>query len=560
TLQVLAGHPQFVAICLAANVLFAVYLAIGSWTETEASWRRKCGRLCLSFVLLGAMLVFSGLIGAVQWLPTYDLLPLCGRSDKYSLEDLREDTLTVSHMRNWVYPFADGNPAGHFCSREGAPRNIFAEATPYIGLLPLLLGAGCFFGSKRRLGCALLLFSAVFIAVALGERAGLYTLMWRYVPHFASFRSPFRWAAPVGCFLAMLAGLGMQCLYEKAALRFGEKRARQIVAACILLTVADFAHINWAYQSYLPSVWFSTPPSASILDKQHGRVLAPMYMLSWRMSMLDDNYSRREAVCYMHRDQLGPELASLWGIASPDDYAAHCGGLSLLHSGRLQFVLANELYGRFLPSDRQPDDGMTRRLMDYCRLQNVTHAVFPFRLQEGMAAEFFGAPAEVAEPGCPGMSVWVYPLKDALPRVRLVADLADRCPAEILDIDALWSSPSGASLYEPGGFGAQGIGSAEIAGETPNTLTVRTKCDRDAHLFIANTYSPNWQAFIDGSSDPQPLRRTDYAFHSLPISAGEHTVLLKYTCPAFWRGLWISLGGLAALAILAAIGYRCRWL
>ena len=206
------------------------------------------------------------------------------------------------------------------------------------------------------------------------------------------------------------------------------------------------------------------------------------------------------------------------------------------------------------------DVDVLNKCVDYVRLQNVTHVILPYRVSGKQFDGFFDQPIEVREPKYPEISVWIYPLKHALAHVRIISELTDRCPAEILDIDSFWPESSGESLYESGRFGTHDIGFAKIVSETPNTLTVKTKSDQAGHLFIANTYSPNWQAFLDGSAVPQQVRRTNYAFQSVPLPAGEHTVVLKYTCPAFWRGLWISLSGLAVLLLTAVIGYRCRWL
>ena len=276
--------------------------------------------------------------------------------------------------------------------------------------------------------------------------------------------------------------------------------------------------------------------------------------------MLQGCYEKREEICYIHRNQLGPELAALWHIKSPDDYVAYNNGAVLIHSWRLQMTLTRMLYSQFWASGQSDNPAAVAACMDYYRLQNVTHVVLPHRISSPLADELLLSPVQVSDGQCPAAAVWIYAVKKPLPKVRLISELVNKCPNEVLDIARLCDENDADAYYEPGRFGSCDVGSAEITAETPNTLTVKTKCDRPSHLFIANTYSPNWQAFVDGSAEPLQVRRTNYAFQSVPVPAGEHIVLLKYTCSAFWRGLWISLSGLAVLLLAVFTGYRYRWL
>ena len=557
-MQILAGHPHVFFICQLVSWVFILLLSITELRSVEFSWRNYIKHFVLVLYPFVLALALALLLGGIQLYSSYDFLHYSNRDIASSLDGISNASLTWKHLLCWLYPFAEGNFSGRFCMASGKSYNLFTEATPYIGCVPLFIAVWSLAGRKRSIAFCLLLLSAMLMWIAFGPQGGLYSLLYNYAPFFASFRAPSRFVAPLGCCLAFLAGLGAQYWYDLLAKRYNELIAKCGLYAVLFVTVADFCFVNWAFQCYLPMQWFSRPPSAA-LGIERNRVAAPVYTMSWKSQMYQNNYDRREQMCYAHRNQLGSELASLWGIKSPDDYVVYNSGFVLNHSYRLQIILALKTYS-FWMTGQKDDSGLVDLGIDYYRLQNVTHVVLPHRLPDGLASTFLDTPAEVREPQYPEISVWVYPLKHTLSRVRIVSDLVDKCPAEILDIDSYWIDSVGESLYEPGRFGTHDIGFAEISSETPNTLTVKTKSDQAGHLFIANTYSPNWQAFLDGSAVPQQVRRTNYAFQSVPLPAGEHTVVLKYTCPAFWRGLWISLSGLAVLLLTAVIGYRCRWL
>ncbi|MDO5296965.1 MAG: YfhO family protein [bacterium] len=555
-LQILAGHPQFFLICLGVDAFYLLCLFVKPFHSIRMRHNEyRTLRHARCVLLFAGCLLLALCLGSVQLYPTFELLQLSNRVP-YDLKLLNDSALSFSHIINWLYPFGLFS-IGCFGATEDILPDCFTEATPYIGLLPLLFVFWSFKGKQRFFAISVTLMAVTLTLIALGPKMKVYTLLWHVIPFFSSFRGVARFAAPIGFLMAFLSGLGAQVLYERLASHYGEGKGRAVLLCAIVLIIADFSVIHFKYQRYLPVEWWQEPPSVSVLPKNRGRVLAPLSTMSWRAQIHQGKYNNREQICYAHRDQLGSELSSLWGIYTPDDYCAYNGGCVLNHSYRLQVLLSLKVYAFWMTGQLENPE-LVRQVFDYYRMQNVTHVILPHRISGGIVKEFFSEPIEVVDPKYSDISVWIYPVKNVQSRVRLISALADKCPDEVMDIDSFWLSSSGVSCYEPGKFGAYDIGSAEIIAETTNTLTVKTKCDQPAHLFIANTYSPHWQAFVDGSAVPLKVQRTNYAFQSVPVSAGEHTVTLEYTCPSFWRGLWISLSGMIALLITALISYRYR--
>ena len=271
TLQIFAGHPQIFAICFITDCVFAVYLIAEKRSKETDACKHKPGGYVKSVLFVGASL-FAVLLSALYLLPSAELLPLTNRIFTWSESVLDVASLQPGHLLGWLYPFAAGNPAGHWILPGGADRNIFAEATPYIGIVPLMLTLLSFFGKKRPLALYLFFSIVLFIWFAFGPKAGLYTVLFKYVPGFSSFRSPSRFVVPIGCLSAMLAGLGAQWLYSKIADRYGVLKGCLALSCLIGLMVVDYSYINWSFQSYLPGKWFETPPSVSALGEHHGRV------------------------------------------------------------------------------------------------------------------------------------------------------------------------------------------------------------------------------------------------------------------------------------------------
>jgi uncharacterized membrane protein YfhO len=60
-------------------------------------------------------------------------------------------------------------------------------------------------------------------------------------------------------------------------------------------------------------------------------------------------------------------------------------------------------------------------------------------------------------------------------------------------------------------------------------------------------------ARIDGAETP--LYQTDYLLRGVALPAGKHTVVMEYTAPAFWNGVYVSGFTLVVVIALAVYGY-----
>lgn len=76
-------------------------------------------------------------------------------------------------------------------------------------------------------------------------------------------------------------------------------------------------------------------------------------------------------------------------------------------------------------------------------------------------------------------------------------------------------------------------------------LTGEINCPTDGTVTVSIPASRGWKIFVDGI-------KTDYdliydTFISIPVSAGEHTLEMRYTAPGLWLGLAVSLASFAIL-------------
>lgn len=95
------------------------------------------------------------------------------------------------------------------------------------------------------------------------------------------------------------------------------------------------------------------------------------------------------------------------------------------------------------------------------------------------------------------------------------------------------------SLSKPQG------GTAEILSYTPNKITIQSQTTTDSLLFLSDTYYPGWFATIDGKETK--IIKANYAFRSVVVPEGSHTVVFRYEPRSFSIGKILSILNLIAL-------------
>jgi len=70
-------------------------------------------------------------------------------------------------------------------------------------------------------------------------------------------------------------------------------------------------------------------------------------------------------------------------------------------------------------------------------------------------------------------------------------------------------------------------------------LRLSVNTPSDGLLVVTDAYAPLWKARVDGI--PAPVVKADVMFRGIPVSAGNHTVEMRYDTHAMNWGLWLSL-------------------
>lgn len=249
-LQLLSGHPQFMAINLAG---MALYLA--------------CVRPSrLRLMLTGGALAAAAT--AAQWVPTLEFL---GRSVRAHWTSLYASaySLEAKYLGTLLWPDAMGNPLN--AGFRGYPSEFFEMAGLYSGLVPVALAAlGLWRLRRSQAAAGILALAAAGLFLALGVNNPLFR-PWLETPGFGSLRVPARYALLMVWALWMAAAAGWKGLPH---MRAGWRLAAALAAFVALdlgfwqsrflyaQTAADFLKPGAALEVLrrLPDQRFATSP------------------------------------------------------------------------------------------------------------------------------------------------------------------------------------------------------------------------------------------------------------------------------------------------------------
>jgi hypothetical protein len=98
---------------------------------------------------------------------------------------------------------------------------------------------------------------------------------------------------------------------------------------------------------------------------------------------------------------------------------------------------------------------------------------------------------------------------------------------------------------------------ATIVSYNPREIEVAASVRRPCLLVFSEVYyPPGWKAFVDG--EETEIFRTNYAFRSVYLEPGDHTVRMEHVAPALSRGLVVTLAAALLIAALWALPAAAR--
>lgn len=260
SLSILAGHVEFFYYSLLVMAFWCAARLLSLWLIKREALTALIGRgaALLSMVALGIGL------GAVQFVPFYELANVSFREGRASFEQILSYGLPLRHVLAFFMPNIYGSPAQHvyfdlftgqytalhWLRADGALiTNTFmeggknyVEGASYAGVLTLLLALlGALSGRKDETSYRVLLIAISVIATLFAFGTPLYALLYYGLPGINQLHSPFRWIFPLMFALAALAAFGAQALQDGRMARTAHRLGYALIGAGAVLLIGLFA-------------------------------------------------------------------------------------------------------------------------------------------------------------------------------------------------------------------------------------------------------------------------------------------------------------------------------
>ncbi len=537
-------------------------------------------RFAVDCRVAGLLIVLFLLLSAVQLVPFLELKSLSIRSGGLSYQ---EATIWSFAWRDFIL-FLLPDAFGYFQNEARYWANQAWLKTVYLGIAPFVLAIYYFLTNdrKRLFFTVLIVLSFLF---ALGGNTPLYRLLY-LLPPFNSIRYPVKFLFLFFLVISIISALGFDALGKDLADRVPRARrfakvvfyAGFIFAAawgfsyffdsslhafldrvgikpgsyneisfnlhnlkrfllfsfvfCVMILVLlrskrkavvgivivvviglDLFFANFGFFLAVPQeYYFSKNPLIARLMESKGE---ERYYVTEKTQKDFKNFPHDKTVC-------SPYYAALYGLYT-------VGGTEVMRVGRNDAVLA------ILNSRSSPQNG--QRIFD---ILGVRHIVSSYPLSGNM----FSKEAHLS---LTDKNAYVSRY-DAMPgrfllytkarfsdndgdMVKLLVDDAVDLKSEVL------ISSSRSDGVDRGGE----KGSAKLLTYTPNMVVIETVADKDAFLYVGDTYYPGWKAYINGQETP--ILRANLAFRAVAVPPGRHTVIFRYIPLSFYGGMALTFLG-----------------
>jgi hypothetical protein len=528
-MQDLSGHIQ---VSFYSGLVYLSYFA----AHLERQGLRQ-----LPWLLAALALGHAG--GAVQLLPTWELVGLSDRSGGMGFASAAQYAYDPINWKTFFYPYANGDVGSFTYTGEG----VFWESYGYVGALTLALALYAVVSGWRE-RVIRYLGGAVVVAylLVLGPRTPFFELA-LYLPGMSFFRFPTRFLLVVDLGLCALAALGITHLLRRVSERVSARSANGVALGIATLVVADLYTFQPRQNAIVDlELWERPPALAQRLreDPERFRIFSPLAAATHIEAFRQANGWQGDLTPFVRqREFLQPSINVLYGLASADGYAQLTPRYVVDVWGdqqRLGLVQTSHQASEGVLETRPPFD----RLMS---LYNVKYVLSPYAMETPRRFELLGHFS----------GVHLYRNPDVLPRafvvgrVRIVGGAAEALSA----LGARNFDPSEEVILfdHPGvplGRGHESS-TADLVDYGTNRVVVQVEAASDGLLVLSDTWYPGWKATIDGR--PTKVLRANHALRAVAVPAGSHEVRFEF------RSRSIALGAVVSLVAFAGMGAAALW-
>ncbi len=571
TMQILAGHPQYVFYTAIAAGLYALLRLI------EAPRR---ARLLLG---LGSMYLGAAALTAVQLLAGLQAAGESVRSSGTPYAFAAMFSFPPENFLTLLVPALFGSMSTYWGRWYLWEMSLFISVT---GLVLALYGALCGSRDMRLFSPSMVLILSI---LALGAYTPLFSLLYGFVPGFDAFRGNAKFIFLVAMFAVMLSGVGLDDLLSNPRWR---RRLSLIlgIAGLLVGAVGLWIHISAAFgsagtwgqvmsaiaatqESYLPPAQYEA--QAFINDAGLAAARAVFFcsmtclllaVLLWRTHVsprlvyLVPLLAVLELCIFARSNRPTFDLETTRLPALQQFYEAHPGDYRVLLPSNPNSAMMTgtqdlwghdpgvlKRYAEFMAFTQGKDPSTATQYLEFSRIHPL------LKMLRNRYVLF-------SEGGKQGFEE----IPSTLSRLELIQDWALRHQRD--RIFAAMNHPAFDPRQQviletrPDPVPVKGTakGTATVTEAGTDYLIVEANLPAPAILLITDSYSSGWRAVaLAGSAQEHyDLLPANYILRAVPLSAGNHRLRIEYAPLGYRIGKWISLVSLVLFAGAAAWNWR----
>ena len=456
------------------------------------------------------------------------------------------------------------------------------------GLALAVFGALC---GRRETRHGLSFLAVVLLVFALGEHTPVFWLLYHCVPGFNRFRCNAKFIIEASLFMAMLAGIGLDCLFQSP--RRSKWLALGLVVASLLVGGTAFGVKTAARHSEQATTWWSRV-MLDVYHTQESYLPAKTYKEPVFVKQAGDFASKWLFVAASEFLILGVLVLGA-GLSRRAIYAVALMAIAEVFLFARSSLTTFDLSATEAPKlkaflDQHPGDyrvfyGRTSNIAMWMGKEDVwgyaplvlkRYAEF-MAFTEGQSVEEATQYLEFSQfHRLHAMLRWKYALLPAeegdriltapavMPRFQSISEyhvIKDR--DEILRAMASpFFDPQQQVILEtephPAPVSPAKGGMVEVLDSSANQMTITVDVSQPAILLITDAYSAGWRARpLSGSVQRSyQVLPANYVLQAIPLSQGHHHLRLEYLPRAFQVGAWISV--VSVIGFILVVGYRVR--
>ena len=569
-LTIAAGHPQ---IFLYVGYIMGLY---GMFRMIESVKARGMNREVTKIAsLLGVSLGIGLGLSALALLPAFELAGYSFRQVEWTGTSSGTYAIVPRQLITLLIPDFFGRSDAVESSYWGPGADSYGyywETYWYLGILPLLLaGIGLFRSTKRHQmvwgGLIVLSFG-----LCLGEALPPFSFLREFLPGFGLFRAHGRLSMVLAFAVAVLAGFGLDHLWNSAG-RPMRWYKLAIVVSCLISGLVLFLIAVGPNRVYdviggapdkraLVLAAFDSHGSAALLIG----ALSLLALVCWRLSALRTAFPTVITLTVIVVDlfmanrnfNLGPEGIDSYYPSEPVVKA-----LQEQHQiDGTRFSLRSGSYGI-----------VKRNAGTVFRIETLEGVISALRLGETSPPAPWGRVMDLMNVSLymkvleEGKSAKLEPNTDLLPRAFIIRDyVVTNNPQSVRSVlsDPAFNYRTTVTIDQKPPFPASsnppdGSDRVQVVTAEPNRKSYAVEVSQPGLLVMSEVYYPAWNAYVDGQK--MRVYRVDGTLRGIPINTGVSFVEVKYESWLFRTGSVLSCLTLASIVVYAFATrskYPCR--